>query len=83
MSRPQLVLKQSTGCFTAGWQFGKALGELSDVALKLYGWLCLNVDWHTGQRHSTGALFGFEESGVLGRIGAPRTGRTKRVVAES
>jgi hypothetical protein len=53
MSRPQLVLKQSTGWFAAGWQFGKALGELSDVAFKLYAWLCLNVDRHTGQLQST------------------------------
>jgi hypothetical protein len=34
MSRPQLVLKQSTGWFAAGWQFGQALAELSDAAFK-------------------------------------------------
>jgi hypothetical protein len=53
MSRPQLVLKQSTGWFAAGWQFGQALGELSDAAFKLYAWLCLNVDRHTGQLQCT------------------------------
>ena len=53
MSRPQLVLKQSTGWFAAGWQFGQALGELSDAAFKLYAWLCLNADRHTGQLPST------------------------------
>ena len=53
MSRPQLVLKQSTGWFAAGWQFGQALGELSDAAFKLYAWLCLNADRHTGQLQST------------------------------
>jgi hypothetical protein len=53
MSRPQLVLKQSTGWFAAGWQFGQALDELSDAAFKLYAWLCLNVDRHTGQLQST------------------------------
>jgi hypothetical protein len=53
MSRPQLVLKQSTGWFAAGWQFGQALDELSDAAFKLYAWLCLNADRHTGQLQST------------------------------
>ena len=53
MSRPQLVLKQSTGWFAAGWQFGQALGELSDAAFKLYAWLCLNADRHTGQLQGT------------------------------
>jgi len=53
MSRTQLVLKQSTGWFAAGWQFGQALGELSDAAFKLYAWLCLNADRHTGQLQST------------------------------
>jgi hypothetical protein len=53
MSRPQLVLKQSAGWFAAGWQFGEALQELSDAAFKLYAWLCLNADRHTGQLQST------------------------------
>jgi hypothetical protein len=53
MSRPQLVLKQSAGWFAAGWQFGKALQELSDATFKLYAWLCLNADRHTGQLQST------------------------------
>jgi hypothetical protein len=53
MSGPQLVLKQSTGWFAAGWEFGQALGELSDAAFKLYAWLCLNADRHTGQFQST------------------------------
>jgi hypothetical protein len=49
MSRPQLVLKQSTGWFAAGWQFAQALEELSDPAFKLYAWVCLRADRHTGQ----------------------------------
>lgn len=49
MSRPQLVLKQSTGWFAAGWQFGQALEELSDPAFKLYAWMCLRADRHSGQ----------------------------------
>jgi hypothetical protein len=53
MSRPQLVLKQSTGWFAAGWQFGQALDELTDAAFKLYAWLCLNANRHTGQLQST------------------------------
>lgn len=53
MSGSPLVLKQSTGWFAAGWQFGEALGELSDAAFKLYAWLCLNADRHTGQLQSS------------------------------
>lgn len=53
MNGAQLVLKRSTGWFAAGWQFGQALGELSDAAFKLYAWLCLNVNRHTGQLQST------------------------------
>lgn len=49
MSGAQLVLKQPTGWFAAGWQFGQALGELSDAAFKLFAWLCLNANRHTGQ----------------------------------
>jgi hypothetical protein len=55
MSRPQLVLKQSTGWFAAGWQFAQALEELSDPAFKLYAWVCLRADRHTGQVQSTAA----------------------------
>jgi DNA-binding Lrp family transcriptional regulator len=46
---PRMVLKQSTGWFAAGWQFGEALLTLSDAAFKLFAWLCLNADRHTGQ----------------------------------
>jgi hypothetical protein len=53
MSAPRLVLKQSTGWFAAGWQFGEALRELSDAAFKLFAWLCLNADRHTGQARIT------------------------------
>lgn len=48
-SQPRLTLKQSTGWFAAGWQFGEALLILSDGAFKLFSWLCLNADRHTGQ----------------------------------
>jgi hypothetical protein len=53
MSGPQLILKQSTGWFAAGWQFAQALEELSDPAFKLYAWLCLRADRHTGRLQST------------------------------
>ena len=46
---PRLVLKQSTGWFAAGWQFGEAMLSLSDAAFKLFAWLCLNADRHTGR----------------------------------
>ena len=55
MSRPPLVLKQSTGWFAAGWQFGEAIDELSDAAFKLFAWLCLNADRHTGRVQITRA----------------------------
>ena len=46
---PRLVLKQSTGWFAAGWTFAEALAVLSDGAFKLFAWLCLNADRHTGR----------------------------------
>jgi chromosome segregation and condensation protein ScpB len=46
---PRLVLKQSTGWFAAGWTFADAMTALSDLAFKLFAWLCLNADRHTGR----------------------------------
>jgi chromosome segregation and condensation protein ScpB len=46
---PRLVLKQSTGWFAAGWAFAEAMTTLSDAAFKLFAWLCLNADRHTGR----------------------------------
>lgn len=46
---PRLVLKQSTGWFAAGWTFVEALTTVSDAAFKLFAWLCLNADRHTGR----------------------------------
>ena len=46
---PRLVLKQSTGWFAAGWEFAEAITALSDAAFKLFAWLCLNTDRHTGR----------------------------------
>jgi hypothetical protein len=46
---PRLVLKQSTGWFAAGWTFAEAIATLSDPAFKLFAWLCLNADRHTGR----------------------------------
>lgn len=45
----RLVLKQATGWFAAGWSFAEAMTALSDAAFKLFAWLCLNADRHTGQ----------------------------------
>jgi len=50
---PRLVLKQSTGWFAAGWTFAEAITTLSDPAFKLFAWLCLNADRHTGRIHIT------------------------------
>jgi hypothetical protein len=46
---PRLVLKQSTGWFAAGWGFSEAMLMLSDAGFKLFAWLCVNADRHTGQ----------------------------------
>ncbi len=48
-TEPRLVLKQSTGWFAAGWTFADAITTLSDPAFKLFAWLCLNADRHTGR----------------------------------
>lgn len=53
MSAPRLVLKQSTGWFAAGWAFGEAMTALSDAAFKVFAWLCLNADRHTGRARIT------------------------------
>lgn len=63
MSASRLILKQSTGWFAAGWQFSEALLGLSDAGFKLFAWLCLNVDRHTGQLRITPA----ELASSLGR----------------
>jgi DNA-binding Lrp family transcriptional regulator len=52
---PRLVLKQSTGWFAAGWTFAEALTFLSDAAFKLFAWLCLNADRHSGRIRITAA----------------------------
>ena len=52
---PRLMLKHSTGWFAAGWEFAEALTILSDAAFKLFAWLCLNADRHTGRIRSTAA----------------------------
>jgi hypothetical protein len=46
---PRLVLKQPTGWFAAGWGLAEAMTMLSDVTFKLFAWLCLNADRHTGR----------------------------------
>jgi hypothetical protein len=46
---PRLVLKQSTGWFAAGWAFAEAITTLPDATFKLFAWLCLNADRHTGR----------------------------------
>lgn len=45
----RLRLKRSTGWFAAGEEMAAALEMLSDAAFKLYVWLCLNVDRHSGR----------------------------------
>ena len=45
----RLRLKRSTGWFAAGQEMAAAVPLLSDAAFKLYVWLCLNVDRHSGR----------------------------------
>lgn len=49
MSPPRLRLKQATGWFAAGREFAQALEILSDGAFKLYAYLCLGADRHSGR----------------------------------
>jgi hypothetical protein len=60
---PRLILKQSTGWFAAGWTFAEAMTVLSDAAFKLFAWLCLNADRHTGRIRITAA----EIAQILGK----------------
>jgi hypothetical protein len=55
---PRLVMKQSTGWFAAGWTFAEAMTTLSDAAFKLFAWLCLNADRHTGRMQVTRSEIG-------------------------
>lgn len=49
----RLRLKQSTGWFAADASFETALLVLSDGAFRLFAWICLKADPHTGRFHST------------------------------
>lgn len=46
-------LKQPSGWFAAGEPFRQALGLLSDGAFKLFAYLCLQADRHTGRLEAT------------------------------
>ncbi len=49
MSAPRLTLKQPTGWFAAGREVALAMTLLSDGAFKLYLYLCLQAERHTGR----------------------------------
>ncbi len=46
---PRLILKQPSGWFAAGREVAEALRLLPDPAFRLYIYLCLNADRHTGR----------------------------------
>src|SRR3954451_23859681 len=46
---PRLQLKQPTGWFAAGREVAEALMLLPDAAFRLYIYICLNADRHTGR----------------------------------
>lgn len=60
---PRLQLKQTTGWFAAGREVAEALTLLPDPAFRLYMYLCLNADRHTGRL----AIDPINLSRVLGR----------------
>jgi hypothetical protein len=49
MNRQRLILKQPTGWFAAGREVSQALMLLSDLSFKLYVYVCLNANRHTGK----------------------------------
>jgi len=53
MIAPRLILKQPTGWFAAGREFAQALTLLSDGAFKLYVYICLTANRHTGCLRAT------------------------------
>jgi hypothetical protein len=53
MSNPRLILKQPTGWFAAGREFAQALTLLSDGAFRLYVYVCLMANRHTGRLSAT------------------------------
>jgi len=52
-NRARLRLKQPAGWFAADASFETALLVLSDGAFRLFAWICLNADRHTGHFQST------------------------------
>jgi hypothetical protein len=48
-ANPRLLLKHSTGWFAAGCEVAEALALLPDAAFRLYLYICLNADRHTGR----------------------------------
>jgi hypothetical protein len=46
---PRLLLKQPAGWFAAGREVAEALAVLPDGAFRLYVYICLNADRHTGR----------------------------------
>lgn len=77
---PKLVLKQSTGWFAAGWSFAEAMTILSDAAFKLFAWLCLNANRHTGRMPITVAEIAEALGKSLGEIQAARDELVERGV---
>jgi hypothetical protein len=52
-SEKRLGLKEPGGWFAAGRSFQQAIGILSDGAFKLFAYVCLQADRHTGQLQVT------------------------------
>ena len=52
-NRARLRLKQSSGWFVAGESFETAVLVLSDGAFRLFAWISLRADRHTGRFQST------------------------------
>ena len=80
---PRLVLKQSTGWFAAGWTFAEAITTLSDPAFKLFAWLCLNADRHTGRIRMPLAEMGQALGKSEGRIASESPDADRRSRADT
>src|SRR6266487_4682459 len=63
LRKPSPAANQPAGWFAAGDGFRKALMLLSDGAFRLFSFLCLEADRHTGQHQATQK----ELAGALGK----------------
>lgn len=86
---PRLILKQPTGWFAAGREVAEALMLLPDPAFRLYIYICLNADRHTGRLvidpSSLARVLGKDQTAIehhLGELGSHGVCRQRANVVE-